>query len=228
MNDTNNNLANCARCPFEMSQRICKEDGGKYPPFCPTVKHEAVIDRCKEVYARPEVREFARQASIQEGEGYKDRELGYAHAKPAKPRIVEVIEFAHKMNYCRLGLGFCMGLRFEAATVAKILANNDFEVVSASCKIGRVPKEEIGIQEAEKVDPGCFESMCNPIAQAEVLNAEKTDFNLLLGLCVGHDSLFLKHTEAPCTVLAVKDRLMGHNPLAAIYTTPTYYRSLVN
>ena len=58
--------------------------------------------------------------------------------------------------------------------------------------------------------------MCNPIYQAKLLNHEKTDFNILLGLCVGHDSLFFKFAEAPTTVLAVKDRVTGHNPLAAI------------
>jgi len=68
--------------------------------------------------------------------------------------------------------------------------------------------------------------MCNPIAQAFVLNDEKTEFNIVMGLCVGHDSLFLKYSDAPCTVLAVKDRLLGHNPLAAIYTVDSYYRSL--
>lgn len=68
--------------------------------------------------------------------------------------------------------------------------------------------------------------MCNPITQAYLLNEEKTEFNILLGLCVGHDSLFLKNAEAPCTVLAVKDRLLGHNPLAAIYTAESYYRAL--
>ena len=50
--------------------------------------------------------------------------------------------------------------------------------------------------------------------------------NVLLGLCVGHDSLFFKYTEAPCTVLAVKDRLLGHNPLAAVYNVDSYYRCL--
>jgi len=59
-----------------------------------------------------------------------------------------------------------------------------------------------------------------------VLNREKTEFNILLGLCVGHDSLFFKYSEALCTVLAVKDRLLGHNPLAAVYTLDTYYRAL--
>jgi uncharacterized metal-binding protein len=68
--------------------------------------------------------------------------------------------------------------------------------------------------------------MCNPIAQALILNETGTEFNILMGLCVGHDSLMLKYAKAPCTVLAVKDRLLGHNPLAAIYTLESYYRSL--
>jgi uncharacterized metal-binding protein len=68
--------------------------------------------------------------------------------------------------------------------------------------------------------------MCNPILQAQVLNSEQTELNILLGLCVGHDSLFLKYAEAPCTVLAVKDRVTGHNPLAALYTLDSYYRAL--
>jgi uncharacterized metal-binding protein len=47
--------------------------------------------------------------------------------------------------------------------------------------------------------------------------------NVLLSLCVGHDSLFFKYAEAYTTVVAVKDRVTGHNPLAALYTSHTYY-----
>ena len=46
----------------------------------------------------------------------------------------------------------------------------------------------------------------NPIYQAEKLNEHDTDFNVVIGLCVGHDSLFINHSKAPCTVLSVKDR----------------------
>ncbi len=92
----------------------------------------------------------------------------------------------------------------------------------------RKRKESIGIRDDQKIRVGSFESMCNPIAQAFVLNDEKTEFNIVMGLCVGHDSLFLKYSNAPCTVLAAKDRLLGHNPLAAIYTIDSYYRSLIN
>ena len=130
------------------------------------------------------------------------------------------------MNYKKLGLVFCIGLRKEAKVVESLLAANDFDMVSGLCKIGRAPKEMIGVQDDQKIKIGCFESMCNPIAQAFVLNDEKTEFNIMMGLCVGHDSLFLKYSEAPCTVFAVKDRLLGHNPLAAIYNVDSYYRSL--
>ncbi len=68
--------------------------------------------------------------------------------------------------------------------------------------------------------------MCNPIVQAEILNEAQTEFNIMLCLCVGHDSLFLKHIKAPTTVLAVKDRVTGHNPMAALYTSSSYYQRL--
>ena len=65
--------------------------------------------------------------------------------------------------------------------------------------------------------------MCNPLGQARALDQAGTELNLLLGLCVGHDSLFMKHSVAPVTVLAAKDRVLGHNPLAAIYLADGYY-----
>ena len=76
----------------------------------------------------------------------------------------------------------------------------------------------------KKLNRGCgHESMCNPIMQAKVLAAQGTDFNIVIGLCVGHDTLFLKNTEAPTTVMIVKDRVLGHNPVAALYTANSMY-----
>jgi uncharacterized metal-binding protein len=219
-------LPGCARCPYEPQGRICQNEDGKAPPFCPTVNKESVISRALEELKKPEILEFARQASIQEGEGYADRELGYAKTRPIKPRIAEIIEFAGKMKYKKVGLAFCIGLRKEAKVVESLLAANGFTVVSGLCKMGRVPKETLGIRDHQKIRIGCSESMCNPIAQAFLFNEEKTDFNVIIGLCVGHDSLFLKYADALCTVFAVKDRLLGHNPLAAIYNIDGFYRSL--
>jgi len=222
-------LPDCARCQLKLSERACREEDGKGPSFCPTLYKKEIIEKSLDVYNKdPQVMEFARQASMQEAEGYGDRDLGYDKVRPIKPRIVEVIEFARKMHYRRLGLVFCTGLRQEAKVVGNLLSDKGFEVVSVICKAGRTPKEKIGIREDQKIAIGRFESMCNPIMQAFVVNDAETDFNILMGLCVGHDSLFLKYAEAPCTVLAVKDRLLGHNPMAAVYTIDSYYRSIKN
>ena len=219
-------LAGCARCPFDTKQRLCQTEGGQSPAFCPTDNYQKAVEDSLEELRKPEILEFARQASIQEAEGYANKDMGNAHLKPVKPRIQETVEFAKRMKYKRLGLAFCLGLRPEANIIEKLFTTAGFEVVSALCKMGRTPKEDIGVRDDQKINIGCFESMCNPIAQAYVMNSEKTEFNIVIGLCVGHDSLFLKYAEAPCTVLAAKDRLLGHNPLAAIYTIDTYYRSL--
>ncbi len=216
----------CARCAIKLSERICRNPDGKSFSNCPTENNEALLDMCRKQYEKPAVLNFAKQSSIQEAEGYSRRELGYDFVRPAKPRILEIMEFSKKMNYKRIGLAFCTGLVKEAKVVDRLFSSNDFELISVICKVGQVPKETIGIQDDQKIAIGCFESMCNPILQAMVLNNAKTEFNVLLGLCVGHDSLFLQHAKAPCTVLAVKDRLLGHNPLAAIYTIDGYYRAI--
>ena len=119
-------------------------------------------------------------------------------------------------------------MRNEAKTLTKILENRGFDVVSVCCKAGALPKETIGISEEQKINgPGSFETMCSPITQAEILNSEETDFNIVVGLCVGHDSLFFKYSHAPTTVLIAKDRVFGHNPAAALYLSGSYYRKLL-
>ena len=140
------------------------------------------------------------------------------------PRIREVMEFSRRAGFSKLGLAFCVGLRREALEVCKIFEKNGFAVAAVICKTGARPKEELGLLEEEKVHPGQFEAICNPIAQAMLLSNAGTELNVLLGLCVGHDTLFIKHSVAPITILAVKDRVTGHNPLAAVYATH-YFQS---
>ncbi len=219
-------VAACAACPHKPAAKICMADDGKGLSSCPTVNRSAALENALEELKNPDILEFARQASVQEGEGYADRDLGYARVRPMKPRIMETIELAQKMKYTRLGLVFCIGLQKEAKVVEKLLTSKGFEVISAVCKVGREPKETIGVRDDQKIDIGGAEPMCNPIAQAFILNEARTEFNIVMGLCVGHDSLFLKYSDALSTVLAAKDRLLGHNPLAAIYNIDSYYRAL--
>jgi len=218
--------ARCAVCPYEWTERFCRHGHGKAPDNCPSLRHGDLVGQAKDELQSPHILEFARQASIQESEGYGDRHLGYDSVHPIKPRILEIIEFAKRMKYRRLSLAFCVGLRREAKTVHEIFEGHGFDMISVVCKAGSIPKDMLGLSEEEKIVPHTFESMCNPILQALLANHYESEFNVLLGLCVGHDSLFFRYAKAPCTVLAVKDRLLGHNPLAAVYQYDGYYRYL--
>jgi len=216
----------CAKC----EKVVCGSEQSQLGPSnCPTKTKSEVIDKSLLEYDKPEIKEFARQASIQESECYMNLPEGLT---TRYPRVEEVMQFAKKMGYKKLGIAFCDGLRGEAQTLNTLLERRGFEVVSVCCKAGGTPKERIGITDEEKIvtkfsGPGNWETMCSPITQAEILNDEGTEFNVLVGLCVGHDSLFFKYSKAPVTVLVAKDRVFGHNPVAGLYLSPSvYYRKL--
>jgi uncharacterized metal-binding protein len=67
-----------------------------------------------------------------------------------------------------------------------------------------------------------YEATCNPKMQALLLGKKKTDLNIIVGLCMGHDIVFTANSSAPVTTLIVKDRVLAHNPAGAIYSG--YYR----
>ena len=220
---------NCARCVKKVCHPSIKANEeppvDKVPAFCPMKLVPEVIKKAASEYDNPEVTEFARQASLQEFECYERLPDGL---RTKNPRILELIEFAHKCGYKKLGLAFCVGLHNEARILTDILENNGFEVVSICCKVGAIPKERIGIRPEEKImGADSWESMCNPITQAEILNSAKVELAIMLGLCIGHDTLFIRYCRVPMTVIAVKDRVTGHNPLAALYTSSTYYARLI-
>ncbi len=234
MNESKKDLVSmCGKCSKEICFPIIKSnealppiDGA--PVFCPMRRFRGLMKKVESEYERPDIREFARLASVQEFECYENTPDGL---RTKFPRLEETIQFAEKCNYKKIGIAFCIGLKEEMRMVSDILESKGLDVISVNCKVGRVQKESIGLKEEEKIlGPGITETMCNPIAQAEVLNAEDVDLAIMLGLCVGHDTLFLKYILVPCTVLAVKDRVLGHNPLAAAYLSkgPYYGRLRMN
>ena len=208
---------------MKKEDRACLSMTGKGPDFCPTQKSKKTIEKALKEYDKPEIREFARMSTLQVTEGYSKSHMKANVRVPTKPRVQEICELAKKMGYKKLGVAFCSGLASEARVLTDILKAQGFEVVSVICKTGCTDKTEIGVKESEKYHSGAHEPMCSPIAQAILLNEEKTDFNIMVGLCVGHDSLFLKYSEAFTTVLVVKDRLLIHNPVAALYATDSYF-----
>ena len=205
-------MPKCAKCGIYACH---SGELDKLPPHCPIPGNAEIFDRATTFYNEDPLQLACRSSRV-ESAGYTKW-----------PRIREIMEFAKSCGFRKLGLAFCVGLKKEAPEINRIFEEAGFEVESVACKTGSRPKEDLGITDEEKVHRGKFEAMCNPAAQAMLLNEAKTEMNVLLGLCVGHDTLFIKHSDAPVTVLAVKDRVTGHNPLAAIYASH-YFKSRMN
>lgn len=182
------------------------------PINCPC-NEEDVMEAVKASYQEGENQELAYHSARVEAEGYCE-----------KTRLEEIMDFADRCGYKKLGLAFCVGLIKEARLLGSILRHNGFVVESVVCKNGSIPKEFLGIADCQKIRPGNHEAMCNPIGQAALLNKAGTQLNIILGLCVGHDSLFMKNSDAPVTVFAVKDRVLAHNPMGALYLSEGYYK----
>jgi uncharacterized metal-binding protein len=203
--------ASCADC----SRLACKtRQENQYPDFCPTKNAEPeLLQKTLEAYGETESQKIALTAACMEGETYGQL-----------TRVEETIEFIRRMGYKKIGIATCMGLISEAQTFARILDGCGIDYHMVCCKIGAVDKETIGVSPEKKLNGGQgHESMCNPILQAQALAAAGAEFNVVIGLCVGHDTLFLQNTKLPCTVMIVKDRVLAHNPVGALYTAKSSY-----
>jgi uncharacterized metal-binding protein len=196
------------------------------PAYCPSERESAVIDESFRAYTGNDVdAKLARVAAVVEGLCYQ-REPGSTAVNARWTRVEDTIALAKLMGWKKIGIGTCIGLLEETNRLCDILRAQGFEPLSVCCKAGSIDKLALGIAEENKVRPGTFEPACNPIAQARLLNGEKTDMNIIVGLCVGHDMLFARHSEAPVTTLVVKDRVTGHNPAAVLYGQNFYYKRL--
>jgi uncharacterized metal-binding protein len=188
------------------------ETAERGPGFCPTKVDPQVVAGAHALYDEPGTRKLSREAAVVESEGYC-----------RWTRVEEIVQFAKRMGFRKIGIANCISFIDHAHVLSGILESHGFEVVSVACKTGNIPKEEIGISDGEKIRPGQFEPLCNPVGQAELLNAHGCEFNVVMGLCVGHDSLFFRHAKALTTVLVAKDRVLGHNPVAALNLADSYY-----
>lgn len=190
---------NCAMCGI----KACKNNEENEAKNCPNNEKDK-LEELKAFYGTEEnfrISQVSAELSIPQG----------------LTRIEETIEFAKRLGYKKLGLAFCNALSNEAKIIDKIFRYHGFEVESVICKVGSLSRELVKLEKNNI-------PMCNPIAQAKFLNDAKTDLNVVVGLCIGHDSLFFKYSEAPVTVLAVKDRVLAHNPLGAVYLSESAYK----
>ena len=187
--------------------------GEKRPDFCLTSGlDEDILKKAMAEFEDDNIRLIAVSAAEVEAENYMKM-----------TRLEETMEFAKKIGASKLGIACCAGLLSEGRIIAKIFRSHGFEVYGVVCKAGMQKKTDIGVPEhCNKVGP----HMCNPVLQAMLLNEAGTELNVLVGLCVGHDSLFYRYSEAPVTTLIAKDRVLCHNPVAAVYQADKYYKRI--
>lgn len=196
------------------------------PPYCPSNENSDILESTEELYSSDSNdARIARAASRVEGLCYQPIP-GSEAVRARWTRVEDTLAFAKLMGYKKIGIATCIGLLEETHRLAEILKAQEFIPLSVCCKTGSIDKLKLGLEESDKVRPATFEPACNPVAQAKLLNRYGTDMNVIVGLCIGHDILFTKYSEAPVTTLVVKDRVTGHNPVCVLYGQNFYYKRL--
>lgn len=133
-------------------------------------------------------------------------------------RIAELVYYCLGMKYKRIGVAFCVDL-LQPATILSSVLRRFFTVFPVCCKIGGVDAENTNAGQSFSNSKHRANSIaCNPLMQAEVLNKLGTDMNVIVGLCIGADSVFTSASEAPVTTIFVKDKSLANNPIGAIYS----------
>jgi uncharacterized metal-binding protein len=193
-----------------------KEEGG-LPRYCLTGKFREEAEKAAELYQEEE--------NLRIAQGFYRIDQKGIHGGQAT-RVEMLLKLFREIGAKRIGVATCYALLNEARTFSKILKANGFECIGVNCKVGTMDKGEIGISAEEDPFPG--ESSCNPIMQALIMNREKTDYNVIIGLCVGHDALFSKYSEAPVSTLVAKDFALAHNTVAVLHMADGYYSELLN
>lgn len=209
----------CAECTSQFCQIQCKEPGRA---DCP-MNDRALFEAVQAEYQKPDVHAFY-EASVE------SMRASFARLT----RLMETINFCKLMHYRKIGIAYCSGMLREGRIVNEMFKKEGFETVSAGCKVGGFACEELTGPQPQHQMPARRDlrspdyqfhppekmkkrAICDPIGQAMVLNRAQTEFNVAVGLCVGHDSLFLQYAKAPATVMVVKDRMLNHNPVADLY-----------
>ena len=195
----------CVDCPTSG----CADGSGRYPAFCVTTAlSDADKDALRSEYLADDVHPIMMAAADASRCAFAEQWC----------RVEETMYFAHQLGARKIGIAVCSGLLKEGALLADVLRSNGFDVYGIACKAGALPKSDFGLENS-CCDYGTVS--CDPLLQARLLNEAGTDLNIVVGLCVGHDILFMQHAEAPSTTLVVKDRALCHNPAAALHALDT-------
>jgi len=170
--------------------------------YCQANNYLKEIEKSKEDYGKPENVHIYEAACI----------VGAAK-DGFRPRVEEALHFSKQLKLTKIGFATCTALEYDMEVLEQLFIQEGFRVVCVACQIGRVSAEDRDLPHLNEY----VNSVCNPIAQAQILNSAGTELNFIVGLCLGHDILFTQHSKVPVSTLIVKDRMTGNNPSAALH-----------
>jgi uncharacterized metal-binding protein len=176
------------------------------PTTCPTRTH-AEVARDVSPYRSDERMALMRAAD----------ETPFTEDRQLRTRVEELAHFAKGLGMKRIGVAFCVSLLQESQQLARVLQAEGLDAELVCCRVGAVDHSAIGLPKAH---PDRFAAICNPVAQARLLNDRKVDLVAQVGLCIGHDLVLQEECEAPVTTLVVKDRVLDHHPVRALRSRP--------
>jgi uncharacterized metal-binding protein len=179
-------------CQYCATKASFVGDEARMPKTCPTRTHAEVAGDVSG-YLDDERQELMRVADA----------TPFTPERQLRNRVEELVAYAQGRGYQSFGVAFCVRL-LEAEGLAAHLV---------CCRVGAVDYDRIGLPKAH---PDRFAAICNPVAQARLLNLAKVDLVAQMGLCLGHDLVLQEECEAPVTTLVVKDRALDHNPMRAL------------
>lgn len=196
---TDESCSGCATCRTAASFR---GDQSKMPSTCPTLT-KAEIAKDTSPYLEEDL--HALMVIADDTPKTADGIL--------RNRVEELIHFAKGRSLQRIGIAFCVSMIREAQRLGTILSEAGLDPQLICCRVGAIDYSEIGLLKAH---PERFAAICNPVAQARLLNEAHVDLVVQLGLCIGHDLVLQEVCDAPVTTLVVKDRVFDHQPIKAL------------
>jgi len=124
-------------------------------------------------------------------------------------RLKLIKDLALGLEYKSIGLANCVMFTRETKAIEQYLSK-DFTVYKVNCKHNRLTRKALFNNHDTSI-------ICNPAGQAAFLNAHKTEMNISIGLCVGHDMIFCHQSHAPVTTIFTKDFTNNNDPSMAIH-----------
>ncbi len=189
----------CLHCATAGSS---KGDVARMPRTCPTRTHAEIAGDVSGYLGDD------RQALMRAADATPSRT-----DRTLRNRVEELAHYARGRGMRRVGVAFCVSMLKEAQELARQLQAAQLEAELVCCRVGAVDHDRIGLPKAH---PDRFAAICNPVAQARLLNERNVDIVAQVGLCIGHDLVLQEECDAPVTVLVVKDRALDHHTIRAL------------